>query len=136
MASSIRKVSEDVKLRPFLSTHFDSQTYIKTVIKEGRSEECFNNVATCIEEVNEEIKAYISQNKDVLMSGMQDVALLSERYSLLYSTSQKLQRNVDRLKKEVPAQQKKIDLSSIWSVVCSSYSEPQYVFRPLNLMTS
>jgi hypothetical protein len=35
------------------------------------------------------------------MSGMQDVALLSERYSLLFSTSQKLQRNVDRLKKEV-----------------------------------
>ena len=34
------------------------------------------------------------------MSGMQDVALLSERYSSLYSTSQKLQRNVDRLKKE------------------------------------
>ena len=101
MANSIRKVSEDVKLRPFLSSHFDSQTYIKTVIKEGRSEECFNNVASCIEEVNEEIKGYISQHKDVLMSGMQDVALLSERYSLLYSTSQKLQRNVDRLKKEV-----------------------------------
>ena len=101
MANSIRKVSEDVKLRPFLSSHFDSQTYIKTVIKEGRSEECFNNVATCIEEVNEEIKGYISQNKDVLMSGMQDVALLSERYSLLYATSQKLHRNVDRTKKEV-----------------------------------
>ena len=101
MASSIRKVSEDVKLRPFLSSHFDSQSYIKTVMKEGRSEECFNNVTTCIEEVNEEIKGYISQNKDVLMSGMQYVALLSERYSLLFSTSQKLQRNVDRLKKEV-----------------------------------
>jgi endonuclease III len=100
MSNSVRKVSEDAKLRPFVSSHFDSQTYIKTVIKEGRSEECFNNVATCIEEVNEEIKGYISQNKDVLMSGMQDVALLSERYSLLYSTSQKLQRNVDRLKKE------------------------------------
>ena len=101
MANSIRKVSEDPKLRPFLSSHFDSQTYIKTVIKEGRSEECFNTVTSCIEEVNEEIKGYISQNKDVLMTGMQDVALLSERYSLLYSTSQKLQRNVDRLKKEV-----------------------------------
>jgi endonuclease III len=123
MASSIRKVSEDVKLRPFLSTHFDSQTYIKTVIKEGRSEECFNNVATCIEEVNEEIKAYISQNKDVLMSGMQDVALLSERYSLLYSTSQKLQRNVDRLKKEVFAQHNKIHLNLICPVVCPSNGE-------------
>jgi endonuclease III len=123
MASSIRKVSEDVKLRPFLSTHFDSQTYIKTVIKEGRSEECFNNVATCIEEVNEEIKAYISQNKDVLMSGMQDVALLSERYSLLYSTSQKLQRNVDRLKKEVFPRHNKINLNLIRSVVYSFNSE-------------
>jgi Golgi transport complex subunit 5 len=101
MASSLRKVSEDSRLRPFLSAHFDAQAYIKSVIKEGRSEECFNNVSQCIDEVNEEIKSYISQNKEVLMSGMQDVAQLSERYSLLYSTSQKLQRNVERLKKEV-----------------------------------
>jgi Golgi transport complex subunit 5 len=101
MAASLRKVSEDSRLRPFLSAHFDAQAYIKSVIKEGRSEECFNNVSQCIDEVNEEIKSYISQNKEVLMSGMQDVAQLSERYSLLYSTSQKLQRNVERLKKEV-----------------------------------
>ena len=100
MASSIRRVSEDPKLRPFLSNHFDAQQYIKTVIKDGRSEECFHTIATCIDEVNEEIKGYISRNKESLMSGMQDVALLSERYSLLYSTSQKLQRNVERLKKE------------------------------------
>lgn len=58
-STSIRKVmNDDPKLRPFLSSHFDSQTYIKSVIKDGRSEECFNNVATCIEEVNEEIKGY------------------------------------------------------------------------------
>ena len=98
--SSIRKVTDDAKLRPFLSTHFDAQSYIKTVIKDGRSEECFNTISTCIDEVNEEIKGYISQNKESLMSGMQDVAQLSERYSNLYSTSQKLQRNVERLKKE------------------------------------
>ena len=97
---SIRRVSEDSKLRPFLSSHFDAQGYIKTVIKDGRSEECFQTIATCIDEVNEEIKGYISQHKESLMSGMQDVAMLSERYSSLYSTSQKLQRNVDRLKKE------------------------------------
>jgi len=98
--SSIRKVTDDAKMRPFLSTHFDAQAYIKTVIKDGRSEECFQTISTCIDEVNEEIKGYISQNKESLMSGMQDVAQLSERYSNLYSTSQKLQRNVERLKKE------------------------------------
>ena len=101
MTSSIRKVSEDGKLRPFLSSHFDSQAYIKSVIKDARSEECFSTISTCIDEVNVEIKGYISQHKEALMSGMQDVALLSERYSLLFSTSQKLQRNVERLKKEV-----------------------------------
>jgi hypothetical protein len=35
------------------------------------------------------------------MSGMQDVATLADRYNNLASTSQKLRRNVDRLKHEV-----------------------------------
>ena len=37
------------------------------------------------------------------MSGMQDVATLADRYSSLSSTAQKLNRNIDRLKKEVSA---------------------------------
>jgi hypothetical protein len=39
------------------------QAYIKTVIKEGKSEECFSNIVTCIDEINVEIKGYISQHK-------------------------------------------------------------------------
>lgn len=35
------------------------------------------------------------------MSGMQDVATLADRYSSLSATAQKLNRNIDRLKKEV-----------------------------------
>ena len=35
------------------------------------------------------------------MSGMQDVAALADRYTSLSSTSQKLHRNIERLKKEV-----------------------------------
>ena len=99
--ASIRKINDDSKLRPFLSSHFDAQTFIKSIIKEGRSEECFNEVSESIDEVNVEIKGYISQHKDDLMSGMQDVAQLAERYASLSSTSQKLRRNIDRLKKEV-----------------------------------
>lgn len=99
--SALRKISDDPKLRPFLSAHFDAQTFIKTVIKDGRSEECFCEISTSIEDVNEEIKGYISQHKNDLMSGMQDVAQLAERYATLSSTSQKLRRNIDRLKKEV-----------------------------------
>lgn len=99
--SSIRKISEDPRLRPFLSSHFDAQNFIKTVIKDGRSEDCFNDVSKSVDEVNEEIKGYISQHKEDLMAGMQDVAQLAERYALLSSTSQKLHRNIDRLKREV-----------------------------------
>lgn len=29
--NSIRKFSEDSKLRPFLSTHFDAQSYVKVI---------------------------------------------------------------------------------------------------------
>ena len=115
-------------MRPFLSPLFDPQAYIKTVIKDGKSEECFNNIVSCIEDINLEIKGYISQhkvsmyccnvvpyglilsyctflhcflNQDELMSGMQDVATLADRYTNLSATSQKLHRNIERLKKEV-----------------------------------
>ena len=50
--------------------------------------------------MNEEIKTYITQHKDDLMSGMQDVAVLAERYRALSSSSLKLQKSVGRLKKE------------------------------------
>lgn len=98
---SLRKISEDPRSRPFLSSLFDSQSYIKTVIKEGRSEECFANIVSCIDEINEDIKGYISQHKDELMSGMQDVALLAERYRNLSSSSEKFQNTINKLKKEV-----------------------------------
>lgn len=61
--SSLCRISEDTKLRPFLSPLFDAQAYIKTVIKEGKSEECFFNIVGCIDEINVEIKGYISQHK-------------------------------------------------------------------------
>jgi hypothetical protein len=44
---------------------------------------------------------YISAHKDDLMSGMQDVATLAERYGNLAQTARKLRLNIDRLKKEV-----------------------------------
>jgi len=99
--SYVRKISEDARLRPFLSAHFDVQGYLKSVVEKNRSEECFAEVNTCIEEVNEEIKGYISQHKDDLMSGMQDVAILAEKYRSLSASSGKLQKSVERLKKEV-----------------------------------
>lgn len=96
----IKRIGEDSRLRPFLSNHFNPQDFIKAVIREGRSEDIFKEITTCIEDVNEEIKIYITQHKDNLMSGMQDVATLAERYATLASTSQKLHRNIERLKKE------------------------------------
>jgi hypothetical protein len=61
--SPLRKIGDDSRLRPFLSSLFDSQTYIKSVIKDGQSEECFANITKYIEEINAEIKSYISQHK-------------------------------------------------------------------------
>jgi hypothetical protein len=70
--SILRKFSEDAKLRPFLSSHFNSQEFIKQVIREGNSEEMVNDIiSTNIVEVNEEIQSYITQHKDDLMGGMQ-----------------------------------------------------------------
>lgn len=97
---SIRKFSEDPVLRQFLSSHFDAQNYIQGVLKEGRSEECYKDINTSIDEVNLEIKNFIGDNKDELMSGMQDVALLSERYRSLAVSSEKLHRGIERLKQE------------------------------------
>ncbi len=99
--SAIRKFSEDSRLRPFLSSHFDSQSYIKNVIKDGQSELCFRDINSGIDDVNEEIKGYISAHRDDLMSGMQDVAVLAERYSNLSVTAKKIRKNIDKLKREV-----------------------------------
>ena len=98
---ALRKFSEDPRLRPFLSSHFDCQIYVNSVLKEERSEASFNEISSGIEEVNEEIKGYISVHRDDLMSGMQGVAQLAERYSGLSEKSQKLNKSIDRLKKEV-----------------------------------
>lgn len=61
--SSLRRIGEDPILRPFLSSLFDPQAYVKNVIKDGKSEECFNAITDCVEKINEEIQRYISQNK-------------------------------------------------------------------------
>ena len=98
--SVIRRISEDARFRPFMTTHFDAEGYISSVIKEGRSEEVFADLETCIAEVNEEIKGYISLHKHDLMSGMQDVAVLATRYQALQSLSSRVRASVDRLKKE------------------------------------
>ena len=49
---SLRKINEDTGLRPFLSPLFDAQSYIKSVIKEGKSEECFTNIVKCVDDIN------------------------------------------------------------------------------------
>lgn len=63
VGTSIRKISEDSRLRPFLSSLFDPESYVTNVIAEGRSEECFENIVGYIEDINAEIKSYISMHK-------------------------------------------------------------------------
>lgn len=46
-----RRASEDNRLRVFLSSHFDAQTYVINIIKEGRSEEAYNEIVSCLKEV-------------------------------------------------------------------------------------
>lgn len=99
-SASLRKISEDAKLRPFLSPHFDPQQYIKSVMTEGTSEECFAGISRSIAEVNDEIKKYISQHKEDLMSGMQDVTVLADRYNTLSASSHRLHASIERLKTE------------------------------------
>ena len=63
--------------------------------------------------MNDEIKRYITQHKDDLMSGMQDVAVLAERYRALSNSSSKLQKSVDRLKKEAIESHELVRLKTI-----------------------
>jgi hypothetical protein len=52
-SSSIRRASEDARLRDFLSTHFDAQAHVTGVMREGRAEQEFATISACIEEVSE-----------------------------------------------------------------------------------
>ena len=96
----LRRISEDAKLRPFLSSHFDKQNFIKNVIKDGKGEECLSDISSCIDDIKVEIKSYISKHTETLMSGMQDFASLADRYQTLSKSSQILHKKVDRLKNE------------------------------------
>ena len=106
---SIRRASEDVKLRPFLSSHFDDQAYLRSVIENsskaasgagGGADDALKEIVNFVGDVNEEIKGYISEHKNELMAGMQDVAVLAQRYQTLSFSSDKLVGVVQRLKKE------------------------------------
>ena len=46
--SYIRKISEDSKLRGFLSAHFDVQSYLRNVVEQNKSEECSKDINVCI----------------------------------------------------------------------------------------
>eukprot|EP00605_Chrysophyceae_sp_TOSAG23-4_P001608 GSChrysophyteH1.ASY1.ANO1.1768.1 assembled CDS len=97
-SSTAARISEDPQLRPFLSSHFDAQSFCSDAIEANKSEALVAELSRHILEVNEEIKAYITANKDSLMGGMQGVAELAQRYTVLSTTSEKLQRSVDKLK--------------------------------------
>jgi hypothetical protein len=61
--SIIRKIGEDPILRPFLSSLFDNETYIKHIIQENKSEECFNVITNSTELINEEIQRFITEHR-------------------------------------------------------------------------
>ena len=96
----LKRISEDAKLRPFLSSHFDKQTFIKKVIKDNKTEEYLTDITSCVDDIKVEIKGYISKHTEQLMSGMSDFASLADRYQTLSKSSQTLHKKVDRLKTE------------------------------------
>jgi hypothetical protein len=73
---------------------------VRSIIKDGKSEECLSSINDCTEKINDEIQRFISKNKDNLMSGMQDISSLAERYHSLADHSKGLQIIVQRMKRE------------------------------------
>jgi hypothetical protein len=62
----LKKVSDDPRYRVFSSTLFDPHNYVRTIIRDGKSEEAFENIVNGISDINLEIKGYISQHKVML----------------------------------------------------------------------
>lgn len=61
--SALRRIGDDPLLRPFLNSLFDPQAYVRTIIKDGKSEDCLTSINDCTEKINDEIQRFISQNK-------------------------------------------------------------------------
>lgn len=61
--SALRKIGDDPILRPFLNSLFDPQAYVRSIIKDGKSEECLSSINDCTEKINDEIQRFISKNK-------------------------------------------------------------------------
>ena len=135
--SVLRTVSEDPRLRPFLSTHFDPTTFVASAVQIGgatthgrqssnesptpnlysktndpvsgtsspashaNADTMLVFITTMIEDTNREIQAYISQHKDELMAGMQDIAMFADRCKVLHDWILQVQKSVNLLKAEV-----------------------------------
>lgn len=67
--SALRRIGDDPLLRPFLNSLFDPQAYVRTIIKDGKSEECLASINDCTEKINDEIQRFISQNKVIGLCG-------------------------------------------------------------------
>lgn len=61
--SALRRIGDDPFLRPFLSSLFDPQAYVRSIIKDGKSDECLTSITECTEKINDEIQKFISKNK-------------------------------------------------------------------------
>lgn len=58
-SGSLRRASEENRYRAFLSSHFDAQAYVTNIIKEGKSEEYFTQIGSCIKEVSFSSQCYL-----------------------------------------------------------------------------
>lgn len=65
--SAMRKIGDDPLLRPFLNSLFDPQAYVKTIIKDGKSEDCLAAINDVTEKINDEIQKFISKNKVLIL---------------------------------------------------------------------
>ena len=100
-SSDMHKIINDPTFRSFLSVNFDDKAFIKQIVSENRVEDSLSEISRNITLIDDEIKQYITANKDSLMGGMSNIAILTEKYNTLSETSETLSSNIEKLSKEV-----------------------------------
>lgn len=117
-SSGMEKILNDPTFRSFLSVNFDEKSYIKQIVSESRVEGALPEISRNVALIDDEIKHYITVNKDNLIGGMSNIATLAEKYNTLSTTSKTLSSNIDKLSKEVVSsysyiQERTVELENI-----------------------
>lgn len=107
--ATIKKIRENPKLSVILKANINIDEYINSIISSNSSEAVINEMSLYIDDINKEIKEYITKNKTALLSGMSSFSILVDKYKRMATSTQQLHTDISIIQSDI--KKKQADLS-------------------------